>query len=206
VPEKQHVKQDLPLRRSPLLPTHDDSIFDSKNVRLAERKGLSTIQVLTFNGKHLDAATAISEALGIKCPTAPGSSHSDGITQVCWNGPNSWMVIASDEESARGTGELLQTLQAAVGDLGAVVDQSHGRCCLRLSGACARQVMAKNTAIDLHPRAFGPGQCAMTSIAHMNATIVQIDDAPTYDLFVIRSLARSFAQAIEHACHEFENG
>ena len=38
----------------------------------------------------------------------------------------------------------------------------------------------------------------------MNATIVQVDDKPTYDLFVIRSLARSFAHAIEHACHEFE--
>jgi sarcosine oxidase subunit gamma len=98
----------------------------------------------------------------------------------------------------------LQTLQAAVGDLGAVVDQSHGRCGLRLSGTRAGQVMAKNTAIDLHPRAFGPGRCAMTSVAHMNATIVQVDDVPTYDLFVIRSLARSFAHAIEHACHEFE--
>jgi sarcosine oxidase subunit gamma len=114
------------------------------------------------------------------------------------------MIIASDEETGRGAGELLQTLQAAVGDLGAVVDQSHGRCGLRLSGTRARQVMAKSTAIDLHPRAFGPGQCAMTSVAHMNATIVQVDDVPTYDLFMIRSLARSFAHAIEHACHEFE--
>ncbi len=92
-----------------------------------------------------------------------------------------------------------------MGDLGAVVDQSHGRSGLRLSGPRARQVMAKNTAIDLHPRAFGPGRCAITSVAHMNATIVQVDGAPTYDLFVIRSLARSFAHAIEHACHEFED-
>jgi sarcosine oxidase subunit gamma len=93
----------------------------------------------------------------------------------------------------------------ATSDLGAVVDQSHGRCGLRLSGLHARQVMAKNTAIDLHPRAFGPGRCAMTSVAHMNATVIQVDDTPTYDLFVIRSLARSFAHAIEHACHEFES-
>lgn len=206
MPEKKNLKQNLPLRLSPLLPTHDDFIIDYKSVRLAERKALSVIQVLTFNGKHQHAATTISKAIGIECSTEPGIVNSDGVTQVCWNGPNSWMVIASDDESARGPGELMQTLQAAVGDLGAVVDQSHGRCCLRLSGACARQVMAKNTAIDLHPRAFGPGQCAMTSIAHMNATIVQIDDAPTYDLFVIRSLARSFAHAIEHACREFENG
>jgi sarcosine oxidase subunit gamma len=200
VPEKQ----DLPLRLSPLLPIAGDSIVDYANVRLAERKALTAIQVLTFNGKHGDAAVAIGKALGIECSTEPGVCNSDGKTQVCWNGPNSWMIIASDAETGRGAGELLQTLQAAVGDLGAVVDQSHGRSGLRLSGTRARQVMAKNTAIDLHPRTFGPGRCAMTSVAHMNATIVQVDDIPTYDLFVIRSLARSFAHAIEHACHEFE--
>lgn len=197
-------KQDSPVRLSPLLPIAGDSIVDYANVRLAERKALTAIQILTFNSKHEDTAVAIGKALGVECSTEPGICNSDGKTQVCWNGPNSWMIIASDAETGRGEGELLQTLQAAVGDLGAVVDQSHGRCGLRLSGTRARQVMAKNTAIDLHPRAFGPGQCAMTSVAHMNATIVQVDDVPTYDLFVIRSLARSFAHAIEHACHEFE--
>ena len=198
-------KQDLLQRLSPLLPTSDEYIVDYKNLRLQERKALSAIQVLTFNGKHQDAAKAISKALGMECSTEAGVSTSDGQTQVSWNGPNSWMIIASDEESGRAYGELFKSLQDAVGDLGAVVDQSHGRSGLRLSGPRARQVMAKNTAIDLHPRAFSPGQCAMTSVAHMNATIIQVDDAPTYDLFVIRSLARSFAHAIEHACHEFED-
>jgi sarcosine oxidase subunit gamma len=210
-------KQDLPVRVSPLLPSNGDFIVDYKNVRLSERKALTAIQVLSFNGKHPDTAAAIATALGIKCSTRPGIVNSDGKTQVCWNGPNSWMIVCSDAEAGRAPGELFKVLQDAVGDLGAtsdleatgdlgaVVDQSHGRCGLRLSGLHARQVMAKNTAIDLHPRAFGPGRCAMTSVAHMNATVIQVDDTPTYDLFVIRSLARSFAHAIEHACHEFES-
>jgi len=204
VSKKADAKHDLPMRKSPLLPSHGEHIVDYKNIRLSERKALTTIQVLAFNGKHENAAAAIGIALDIECPTTPGVSNSDGKTQVSWNGPNSWVVVASDEESGRAPGALLKSLQDTVGDLAAVVDQSHGRCGLRLSGARARQVMAKNTAIDLHPRAFGPGQCALTSVAHMNATIVQVDDAPTYDLYVIRSLARSFAHAIEHACHEFE--
>lgn len=196
-------KQDLPVRVSPLLPGNGDFIVDYKNVRLSERKALTAIQVLSFKNKHSDTAAAIATALGIKCSTRPGIVNSDGKTQVCWNGPNSWMVVCSDAEAGRAPGELFKVLQDAVGELGAVVDQSHGRCGLRLSGLHARRVMAKNTAIDLHPRVFGPGQCAMTSVAHMNATVIQVDDTPTYDLFVIRSLARSFAHAIEHACHEF---
>ena len=195
-------KKDPLQRVSPLLP-HGDALVDYANLRLTERKALTAIQILSFKNKHDESAAAIGQALGIECSTQPGISHVDGHTQVSWNGPNSWMIVSSDEEAGRGPGELLGLLQQALGDLAAVVDQSHGRCALRLSGSRAHEVMAKNTAIDLHPRAFGPGRCAMTSVAHMNATIVQVDDAPTYDLFVARSLARSFAHAIEHACQEF---
>ncbi len=141
----------LPVRVSPLLPVDGDYIVDYKNLRLSERKALTAIQVLSFRGKHDKTATAIGKSLGIKCSTRPGASNSDGGTQLSWNGPNSWMIVASDDETGRAPGELLATLQKAVGKLGAVVDQSHGRCGLRLSGSRARQVMAKNTAATKKP-------------------------------------------------------
>jgi len=196
--------KDLPERVSPLSNYAREHIIDYPLVRLSERRALTAIQVLSFRNRHGDAAAAIGKALKIECPTTAGVSNTDGKTQVSWNGPNSWMIVCSDAEAGFKPGALLQKLHKAVGDTAAVVDQSHGRCGLRLTGARAREVMAKNTAIDLHPRAFGPGQCALTSVAHMNATIIQVDDSPTYDLFVARSLARSFAHALEHACHEFE--
>lgn len=199
------IETDLPVRVSPLLPIDGDYIVEYKNVSLKQRKALSAVQVLSFKGKYEDAAAAIGKAVGVECPVSPGICHANDHTQVLWNGPNTWMIIAGDRESGRAYGELLALLQKAVGNLAAVVDQSHGRCCLRLSGARARQVMAKNTAIDLHPRAFEPGRCALTSVAHMNATLVQVDDTPTYDLIVARSLARSFVHAIEQACAEFED-
>lgn len=197
--------KELLVRVSPLLPAEGDAIVDYKNLRLQERKALTAIQVLAFASQYEAAAAAISKALGIDCPVTPGLCNSNEHTQVVWNGPNSWMIIASDEEAKRKPGELLESLLKAVGDLGAVVDQSHGRCCLRLSGQHARQVMAKNTSIDLHPVSFAAGQCALTSVAHMSALVIQVDDTPCYDLFVARSLARSFTHAIEHACHEFAN-
>ncbi len=193
----------LPPRVSPLLAIDGDAIIDYKNLRLQERKALTAIQVLAFTNQYQAVAAAISKKLGIECPLTPGLYNANEHTQVAWNGPNSWIIIASDEAAKRKPGELLTSLQKVVGDLGAVVDQSHGRCGLRLSGKHARKVMAKNTSIDLHPIAFGTGQCALTAVAHMSALVVQVDDTPSYDLFVARSLARSFAHAIEHACHEF---
>ncbi len=193
----------MPVRVSPLLAIDGDAIIDYKNLRLRERKALTAIQVLAYAKQYETAAAAIGKALKIECPATPGVCNSNEHTQIIWNGPNSWMIIASDEESGRKSAELRKTLQNAVGDLAAVVDQSHGRCGLRLSGLHASEVMAKNTAIDLHPVAFAAGNCALTSVAHMSALVVQVDDAPTYDLFVARSLARSFVHAIEHSCHEF---
>ncbi len=194
----------LPVRVSPLLPIDRDAIIAYKNVHLQERTNLNTIQVLAWADQHAEAAAAMSKALGIECSTRPGVCSSNEHTQIAWNSPTSWIVIANDEEWGRKPGALLETLQQALGGLAAVVDQSHGRCGLRLSGSRAREVMAKNTAIDLHPRAFQPGRCASTLVAHMSAMVIQVDDTPTYDLFVARSLARSFAHAIEHACHEFQ--
>jgi len=195
--------KEMPVRISALLPVDGEYIVDYANLRLQERNNLTAIQLLAYAGQYETAAAAIGKALGIECPTTPGTCNSNDHTQLAWNGPNSWMIIASDDESGRKPGELLETLEKAVGVLAAVVDQSHGRCGLRLSGSHARTVMAKNCAIDLHPGAFKTGNCALTSVAHMSALLVQVDDTPCYDLFVARSLARSFAHAIEHACKEF---
>jgi len=195
--------KEMPVRVSPLLPVDGDLIVDFTNLHLQERKSLTVIQVLAYTGQYETAAAAITKALGIECPTRPGICNSNDHTQLVWNGPNSWLIIANDEASGRKPGELLGTLKKAVGELAAVVDQSHGRCCLRLSGSHARTVMAKNCAIDLHPGAFKAGNCALAPVAHMSALLVQVDDTPSYDLFVARSLARSFAHAIEHACKEF---
>ena len=193
----------LPARVSPLLAIDGDAIIDYENLRLQERKSLTVIQVLAFANQYQSVTAAISKTLGIECAISPGICNANEHTQVAWNGPNSWMIIASNEEAKLKPGALLKSLQKSVGDIGAVVDHSHGRCALRLSGIHASKVMAKNTAIDLHPLAFGPGQCALTAVAHMSALVIQVDDSPSYDLFVARSLARSFSHAIEHACHEF---
>ena len=60
--------------------------------------------------------------------------------------------------------------------------------------------MQKNCALDLHPRRFAPGHCALTTVAHIAALVIQVDEAPSYDLFVNRSFARSFTDVLVHYC------
>jgi len=188
--------QALPVRVSPLLPADNQAIVDCNGLRLEQRSALTVIQILAYAKKYDTAAKAITKVLGVECPSQPNVCNSIEGIQVTWNGQNNWMIISEVDEG------LLTKLQKAIGQSAAVIDQSHGRCCLRLSGVHARTVMAKNCALDFHPNFFKAGDSALTSIAHMNALIIQVDDE-SYDLFVARSLARSFAHAIEHSCSEF---
>ena len=56
----------------------------------------------------------------------------------------------------------------------------------------ARAVLARGCRIDLHPRAFGPGRAASTTIAQIGCLIHQTDDAPAFDLTVFATLAEPF--------------
>ena len=186
------------VRVSPLIDA-DQAIVDCDGLKLQVRQNTTSIQVLAYKNQYTATADALGAALGITCPTRPGVCNSSETTQLAWNGPNQWMVIGE----SRATESLLVIIHSAVQKKAAVVDQSHGRVGLRLSGEHARAVLQKNCALDLHRCSFVPGNCALTMIAHIAALLIQVDDAPTYDMFVNRSFARSFARSVAHSCEEF---
>jgi heterotetrameric sarcosine oxidase gamma subunit len=78
-----------------------------------------------------------------------------------------------------------------------IVDQSHARALLRVTGPRARDTLEKGLAIDLHPRAFATGFAAATSVAHIPVLLWQVDDRPTYEFAVPRSYALSFWHWLE---------
>ena len=187
-------------RVSPLL-NPEQPLVDVEGLKLVARQNTTSVQVLAFKNQHAATAEALTKALGIEASTTPGVCNSKDNTQVVWNGPNQWMVISEGD----GADALLETVQNAVGEKAAVVDQSHGRVGLRISGEHARYIMQKNCALDLHPRSFGPGSAAQTMVAHVGALVIQVDDQPAYDMFVNRSFARSFAHSVAHSCAEFSH-
>ncbi|MFC0432856.1 sarcosine oxidase subunit gamma [Kutzneria buriramensis] len=122
------------------------------------------------------AATRIGELLGTPLPVVPNT----GSEAVLWLGPDEWLVFGASEDQ----------LRTALGDTpGSVVDVSANRVVYELSGPDARDVLEQGCAIDLHPRAFGPGRCAQTMLARANVILHQVDAAPTYRLLVRPSFA-----------------
>ncbi len=129
----------------------------------------------------------------------PGRAEISSDAMIVWIQPSAWLVIRP-----RGVeGALAKSLAGAAGTKTAVVDQSHGRAVLRLSGAHARDVLAKGCRIDLHPRAFSAGSAATTTIDHITVTIVQVDATPTYDLVLPANFAEAFLDWLGMSATEF---
>ena len=165
-------------------------------VGIAERR-CDLVQLAARAGRAIDVATSIHAQFGVSLPAAGLASRPASLAAL-WVQPDAWLLIAP-----RGPeGDLARAAKAACGDAAAVVDQSHGRCVIALSGARAAWVLGKLCRIDLHPRAFQPGQVAVTPVAGLSCIVHQRDAEPSYDLVVSASFARSFAVALLHAAEE----
>ena len=164
-------------------------------IRLKLREGFGLATVIAAEGKEADLRTALADRFGPSLPEA-GTAIFDGETGLVWSAPGQWLAVAPSPRDLRDLPEALRGVAA-------VTDQSDSRALVRISGVQARAMLAKGAAVDLHPRAFGPGRAAVTSIAHIAVQFWQRDAGPTYDLTVARSFAGSFWRWLEHAAAEF---
>ncbi|GAA1853512.1 sarcosine oxidase subunit gamma [Asanoa iriomotensis] len=139
---------------------------------------------------RLGAALFAGPLLAAAWPTA-GRAVGTGPRYALWCGPGWYLVV--DEP---GT-----TLESAMAGLPAV-DVSAARTVLELTGPFARDVLAHGCAIDLHPRAFGPGSCAQTHLAKAQVILHQTATA-TYRVFVRASYADYLARWLLDAAVEY---
>ena len=150
-------------------------------IALADRRFVGQVN-LRVRG---DGVAAAGRALGYDLPTVPNTTAGDASSGACWLGPDEWLIACDDGRQT----EMVQRFGAALaGRPHAATDITDARAVLRLTGACARSVLAKGCQLDLHPRVFGPGQVAQTVIGKAQAMILPVE-RDIYDLFVARSFA-----------------
>lgn len=104
-------------------------------------------------------------------------------THLRFCAPGEWLVI-SDSVSA-------ETIERYLRDLGprlSFVDQSDGRVVLAIRGPRVRSILAKCTALDLHPDVFAIGQSASCQICHVAANLARTGQ-DRFEIIVMRSFA-----------------
>lgn len=156
-------------------------------VTLTPRNDLALATVIARRGQHDRLAQRVRDTFGLDLPATPRRAEA-GPTAFVWSGAGEWLACAEGIEPATFEGRLRSELAG----LASVSNQSDGRTIVRVSGPRARDMLAKGVMVDLHPRAFGPGDVAVTSIAYIGAHLWQLDAAPTYELAVYRSFGVSF--------------
>ena len=144
--------------------------------------------------KQQDVRTA-EQVLGQAMPLV-ANTYTSGRHRVYWLGPDEWLVETGAGDAATLGGELTAVL---AGSGAAINDVSGGQVALRIAGADARTVLAKGCTLDLHPREFGPGQCARTGLARATLLLAAADAAPSYTIIVGRSFADYLCRWLAHA-------
>lgn len=113
-----------------------------------------------------------------------------------WAGPGRWLII----DPAGATSET--SLAPICGDIASLVDQSDGRCALRLAGPKAAACLAKGVAIDLHPRAFRIGDSVPLTLAHLQVQLSKDGDA-AFEIAGPRAAAGDLWHWLETSAAEF---
>jgi sarcosine oxidase subunit gamma len=166
-------------------------------VSIREITDFALASVLARHGQHDAAADAAERAFGVRLPNRPKAVAGRGITFI-GTGSGQWLALA--EPSQEG---IEARVSGALAGAVSVFEQSDSRVMLELRGEKVRDTLAKGVSVDLHPRAFKPGDAALTTVSRLAVQIWQTDEAPTYRLLVIRTFFDSFWSWLASSAAEY---
>lgn len=158
--------------------------------------GLAT--VTAGKDRRAELFAAARSAFGVELPVTPKWVEGPELTFI-WSGLDQWLAY----KRTAPTAGMEALLAPSLANLASIVDQTHGRTILRVTGPNVRDALAKGVTIDLHPRAFKTGDTAATLVSHIAVQLWQVDDRPTYEFAVARGFAQSFWHWLEASATEF---
>lgn len=143
-------------------------------------RGMITLRA-DLSDPHVGAA--VESATGLALP-GRREIRLEGDRGLAWMSPDEVLVMVPHDASDA----MIDALRAALGDVHALVaNVSDARCVIRLSGAGAREVLAKGAPVDLSPDAFGPGEIRRTRLGQVAAAF-WMSGPDTFELVCFRSV------------------
>lgn len=200
-----------PVARSPIRPAGPVRVVDGwersqrAGARAASSSGELRLCDLSFLAKvslRAPMQGPMAERLGVGL----GRAARDGAGRlVVGSGPGEWMVLGSPGAAGAIVGEL-EAAAASDPGLTSVVDLTHGRALVRLSGPdAAVGVLCKLCALDFSERAFPDGSAARSSVAAVVTDMVRDDreGVRSYLLHCERSSGQYLFDALADAGRDY---
>mgnify|MGYP002620444490 FL=1 len=160
------------------------SVSQKSRVVLRERAMLGH---LILRGGAIVLDEAVRQVLGFGLPGRPNTlSHDEGGERsIQWLSPDEWLLIVPGGEEFALEGKLRE----ALGDAHyGIVNVSGGQTLVELSGECARELLMKSTAYDVHPDAFPVGK-GVTTVFAKSSLILRRPTEERWELVLRRSFA-----------------
>jgi heterotetrameric sarcosine oxidase gamma subunit len=194
-----------PLARSPIPPPEPVTVLAGWEVSAVRANGALTLTDCTPLAKVLLRAPASgSAAAELGVPFGRAARDEAGVL-VVGSGPGEWLLLAPPGQAPSVTARLAGLAGRDDGELVSVVDLTHGRALMRLTGPTAARVLSAVCGIDLSDR-FTPDSTAFRSAVAAVATDVIRDDvagARSYLLHCERSSGRYLFDALVTVGHDF---
>jgi heterotetrameric sarcosine oxidase gamma subunit len=162
---------EAPVALSPIQPVAPTEVRDGWLVSTARSHAALRIADLTSLTKVLVRASphgGVAARLGVPFGRARRTEH--GVL-VIGSGPDEWLLLSRPQTFA----DVTASLDTADDDLVSVLDLTHGRVLVRLSGAAAPDVLAKVCAVDLSDAVTPDGAAFRSSVADVASEVVRDD-------------------------------
>ncbi len=164
----------------------------SAAITIGVRKSVECAQLFAGNGNQ----AKIAKKLNFDSSTGK-ATETKGFTALPI-APGQWILISKNSAPGFADG-----VAKSINGLGYLSQQSDSRICLRVSGPKARELMSRGCRLDLHESHSGAGFCAQTVMAQIGVILHQLDDNPTYELYLYAGFARSFFHWLSHSAAQF---
>ncbi len=140
--------------------------------------------------------TAVKKSTGFAIPDR-GAITLDANTGVAWMSPDELLILSAYDDAQTLCAKLSTALTT---HHHLVANVSDARAVFALTGANAREVLAKLTPADLSPAAFGPGQIRRTRLAQVPAAF-WLTGEDDFQVVCFRSVAEYVFGLLKNAAH-----
>ena len=154
---------------------------------IAEVREIGLQGMITLRGDMASAAVK-SAATGVAGVDMPAPSQVNCVDQrgICWMSPDELLVLCPYEAVADNLAKMRKSLDGAHA---LSVDVSDARAVFDLSGANAREVLAKLVPVDLSPEVFKEGMFRRSRMAQIPAAF-WLHTPDTFRIITFRSQAQ----------------
>jgi methylglutamate dehydrogenase subunit D len=173
-----------------------DGEHGNRGVRIGELSGWTLHEFSAFAGTEDELAAALKPLLG-ELPNRPGLAIRGKQGRSLVVAPGQYLFIGQSAD------DLSPALQAAVPPhIGTVVSLTHARTCIVVQGSKAREVLAQEVRVDLHPEVLPEEGFVLTGLQHTPA-LIYYALPHRYEVYVLRTYALSIWELLVDAALPF---